>query len=103
MPGSGTIRQWGSFGIGVYGTVGVDFKTITLCQLLAGRSRQEERGPSPTRVSPGLSRMASVDGPKEAQPSQESCQNRNSTLWHQPLTYINLEHREEDFWWGKMT
>jgi hypothetical protein len=35
------------------------------CQLLANRSRREERGPSPTRVSPGLSRMVSVNRPKE--------------------------------------
>ena len=39
--------------------------TVSTWQLLAGRSRWEERGPSPARVAPGLSRMASVDGPKE--------------------------------------
>jgi hypothetical protein len=33
--------------------------------LLAGRSRREEKGLNPVGVSPGLSRMVSVNSPKE--------------------------------------
>jgi hypothetical protein len=73
------------------------------CQLLASRSRREERGPSTDGVSLGLCGMASVDSPKETHPGLESCQSRNSALWHQPLDYISSEHREGDFWRGKMT
>ena len=35
-------------------------------------------------------------------PGPGVCQSRNSTLWHQPITYLSSEHREGDFWWGKM-
>jgi hypothetical protein len=38
---------------------------MALCWLLASRSRREERGLHPDGVSPGLSRMESVHGPKE--------------------------------------
>jgi hypothetical protein len=69
--------------------------------LLAGRSRLEERGPSPVGVSPTPS---SVDGPKETYPGQESVKaETQSTLWHKPLAYISSEHREGNFWWNKLT
>ena len=38
--------------------------------LLAGRFRLEERGPDPSRVSPGLSGMVSANGPKETHPGR---------------------------------
>jgi hypothetical protein len=43
--------------------------------------------------------------PKRNIPSQESCQSRNSTLWHQPLAYISSGHIEVFFFLGggKMT
>ena len=44
---------------------GPDRELEVLYLLLADRSRTEERGPCPSGVSPGLSRMASVNGPKE--------------------------------------
>jgi hypothetical protein len=36
--------------------------------------------------------------PKRNTMSRESCWSRDSTLWHQSLTYISLELREGDFW-----
>jgi hypothetical protein len=30
--------------------------------------------------------------PRRNTPSRESCQSRNSTLWHQPLSYISSDH-----------
>lgn len=62
----------------------------------------QTRGPGPTGVSPGLRGMSNVDSPKE-RPNWESCRSRNLTSWHQSLVYISSEHREGDFWWGKMT
>ena len=50
-----------------------------------------ERRAVPVLQTLGLSRMASVAGPKEI----------HSTLW--PVLYISSEHREGDFWWGEMT
>ena len=88
MPGSGTIRQWGSFGIGVYGTVGVDFKTITLCQLLAGRSRQEERTWF-SRVTPRLSRMVSVVA-QNKHTQAGSLSEQELVLLYQSFVYIGL-------------
>ena len=78
------------------------FKNLKSNKLLASCQQVQARGERSWSCW-GLSR-AEQDGecwwPKRNTPSQESCWSRNSTLWHQPLAYISLEHREGDFWWG---
>lgn len=59
---------------------------------------------------PGAEQNGQCWQPKRNTPSQESCQSRNSILWHQPLVYISSEYREGIFsgirwrWrWGRVT
>jgi hypothetical protein len=52
------------------------FGQLSCLLLLAGRSRQEERGPCPAGVSLGLSRMASVDSSKETLPGRSLSKQR---------------------------
>ena len=82
----------------------INYHKMCLCYAAPCRQVQErgERSQSCWGLS-GSEQNGECQQPKRNTPSRKSCRSRNSTLWHQPLSYISSEHREGDFWWGKMT